>query len=354
MKIVKCSRCGKYIHKASVCLYCGNAFGFEEFDETSIHEKAVFECAHIDALIEEKKYSEAIDLSYAIHEWMPNLAEVFWLRLLAKNSCSSDAELIRKGFDVEDADLCNALKFSAGREHDAYVELQKTVSEIRQVLLREIPIHENKCKSQTGVLEIGKDFLAEIGQKKERLFSMWSELEKTEHSLSTIEADCCLVAREHQNSLAQAAQTASLLKMEIYRKNGCSSKDLQSYRIKLETALRLSETAKEAIENMKKQHPWVKAFFESVSVRDEQVKSIRAEISSLADYEKTVQKVLNEIDQIDNRHKNALRAAYKYDFSDVAALLGKNEFERVLHRAGIHTNFASGSLLNDGIAPTNN
>ena len=66
---------------------------------------------------------------------MPNLAGIFWLRLLAKNKCSFAAELIEKGFNCEDdADLCNALAFSTEAEHSIYLDIQNMVNAARKAL----------------------------------------------------------------------------------------------------------------------------------------------------------------------------------------------------------------------------
>lgn len=77
MKIVRCPKCGKYIHKAVKCFHCGNTAGFEEISGSDVHENITQEYARMDILIEDKKYDEAIALSYTILEWMPNLAGVF-------------------------------------------------------------------------------------------------------------------------------------------------------------------------------------------------------------------------------------------------------------------------------------
>ena len=71
MKIVKCSKCKKYIPKAVKCFYCGNTLGFDEIDMPSIHENVVAEYSKVESLIENKKFSEAIALSHVVIEWIP-------------------------------------------------------------------------------------------------------------------------------------------------------------------------------------------------------------------------------------------------------------------------------------------
>ena len=336
MKIVKCPKCGKYIHKAVKCFHCGNTAGFEEISSVEVHENVVQEYARMDVLIEDKKYDEAIALSYTILEWMPNLAGVFWLRLLAKYKCSTAIDLICKGFPCdEDADFCNALDFSTDEEHSAYEDIKAAVSQIRIALKKEICEHEYSSKSATDIMQIKKTMQGEIERRKEKLFSLWSDLEDTEHSLYALEMDCRLLTKEHQTGLEKSAQAAAAIKSEAYRLEECTAEKLHSLQVRMGNVLQQSESSKDSIDSMKKQHPWVKSFSDLVTKRNEKVRLINSEISSLSSYERTVQQTVSEIERIESRHRTALIAADKYDFTDSAALLGTNAFNDVLRSAGV-------------------
>lgn len=336
MKIVKCSKCKKYIPKAVKCFHCGNTLGFDEIDMPSIHENAIAEYSKVESLIENKKFSEAIALSHVVIEWMPNLPSIFWLRLLAKNKCVSAAELIQKGFNCEDdADFCNALRFSSGHEHEAYLDIQNLVLAAKKALKIEVLSHEYKCKSKTDVLQIKQNMKAEIDTRKKKLFSLWSGLEETEQSMYTLEKDCRLLSKEYSDALDNAAQESTSIKNEAYRLEECTATKLHEYQVKIGNVLQQSEQAKEAIESMKKQHPWVKQFNELVNKRNEQTQAIGKEISSLRIYEATVQKTLDEIDRIEERHRVAVRAVESYDFLNAANLLGKDSFNNVFRTIGL-------------------
>ena len=69
--------------------------------------------------------------------------------------------------------------------------------------------------------------------------------------------------------------------------------------------------------------------------RNEKVRLINSEISSLSSYERTVQQTVSEIERIESRHKTALIAVDKYDFMNAAALLGTSMFNDVLRSAGV-------------------
>ena len=256
MKIVKCPKCRKYIHKAAKCFHCGNTAGFEEISGSEVHENVAQEYARMDVLIEDKKYDEAIALSYTVLEWMPNLAGVFWLRLLAKNKCATAIDLICKGFPCdEDADFCNALEFSTDEEHSAYEDIKAAVSQIRISLKKEISEHEYSIKSATDIMQIKKTMQGEIERRKEKLFSLWSDLEDTEHSLYALEMDCRLLTKEHQTGLEKAAQAASAIKSEAYRLEECTAEKLHSLQVRMGNVLQQSESSKDSIDSMKNQHP---------------------------------------------------------------------------------------------------
>lgn len=345
MEIVKCSKCGKYIHKAARCFHCGNASDFEKGVSVVVHENIASEYARMAELVEDRKYDEAIMVSHTVLEWMPNLAGVFWLRLLAKNKCSTTLSLVSRGFPCdEDSDFCNALSFSTGEEHSAYVDIQKIVSEIRNSLKREVSDHEYKCKSHTDIMQIKRNMQGEINTRKGKLFSLWSDLEETEHLLYGLEMDCRLIVREYQTGLEKAAQAASAIKSETYRIEECTAEKLHSFQVRMGNVLQQSESSKDSIESMKKQHPWIKAFSDLVSQRNQKVKLINDEIASLASYERTVQQTISEIEHIESRHKTALMALDKYNFVDAATLLGTDAFNQILRDAGVGASSSMGVI----------
>lgn len=336
MKIVKCTKCKKYIHKTGKCFHCGNTMGFDEIEMPVIHENAAVEYSRVESLIESKKYAEALTLSHTVIEWMPNLAGIFWLRLLAKNKCSNTAELIQKGFNCEeDPDFCNALTFSTDVERSVYQDVRSMVMAAQKALKAEIWNHEYQYKMKTNILQIKKTMKGEVDARKRQLFALWAELEETEQSMYTLEKDCILLSKEHSDALDKAAQAASSIKTETYRLEECTAENLHKYQVRIGNILQQSEQAKDALESMKKQHPWIKSFNDLVKKRDEQVRQITNEISSLKIYEATVQQTLDEIDQIEQRHRTAIHAVETFDFLDAANLLGKDTYNTVLRGIGL-------------------
>lgn len=336
MKIVKCLKCGKYIHEANRCFHCGNDVDFDEVSVPQIHENVIDEYIKVELLIKNRKFDEAFSLSHNVIEWMPDFSGIFWLRLLAKSKCIDAAELIEKGFNCEaDPDFCNALTFSTSAEHSAYIDIKNIITAARKALKKEISNHEYNCKMKTNILQIKNNLQGETDSRKNKLFSLWSDLEETEHALYTLEMDCRLISKEYSEALDKAVFAASSTKTEVYQLEECTAEALHKYQVKIGTIFQQSEQAKAALESMKKQHPWVHAFNDHVKKRDEQVRLISDEISSLRSYEATIQQTLDVIDRIEERHKKAIRAVEAYDFLDAANLLGIDSYNEILRNVGL-------------------
>lgn len=336
MKIVKCSKCGKYFHKASQCIYCGNTDGFEDVFEEEVHENVAQEYIQMESFVKDKKYSEAIHLSYTILEWMPSLAGVFWLRLLAKNKCTNAGDLIRKGFPCDtDPDFCNALIFSSGIEHTVYENIQTIVFKIRDSLLESIKDDEYKRKNETDIIHIWETMQGEIDRRKEKLFSLWGDLETIENSLFLLETECQLLTEEYQTSLNQTAQAARRIESAISPKKEGTEKSLYSIQVDLGNVLQLSESSRCSIETLKKQHPWVKEFNDLVSQRDLQLELINSEFEELQNYERSVEQWIAEVENIESCHKAALAAVRQCEFANSESLLGTDAVDRIFHNAGV-------------------
>lgn len=51
MKIVKCSKCGKYFYKVNKCFYCGDTSEINEVRESVIHDNAAAQYYKMESLI---------------------------------------------------------------------------------------------------------------------------------------------------------------------------------------------------------------------------------------------------------------------------------------------------------------
>lgn len=345
MKIARCSQCGNYMYLGDLCFCCGNTVGYNEISLPLIHENVSDLVSETEILVKNRKFDEAISLSNKVIEWPPNFARIFWLRLLAKKKCSSMLELMGKGFNCEeDADFCNAIKYSVGVEKTIYSDLKNKVNAVREMLKKEVHNHEIECELRTDILDINRDMRREMDKRKEKLFSLWSDLEATEYSLYALEMDCKWLSKEYLEALDKSEQAASYIKTETYKMNECTETKLHKYQIKIRNAMQQSEQAKATIESMKKTHPWVAEYNELLAKRDEQARCLTKELSSVRDYRKSINHTISEIDEIVDNHRKVIQMVDKYNFQSAFNLLGRDQYNQVFHNIGIKQEVLVGSV----------
>lgn len=329
MKIMKCNNCGKLIHVTNKCYHCGSISGFEEVKKPIIHENVDKEYSCMQSYLTEKKYEDVINLSHTVIQWMPDFSGAFWMRILAKNKCSTDLELIQKGFSFDDsADFYNAMKFGDEYEKCVYQDIKNKIEELKKEYSSRLLLNLNKEIADTNILEVNEKMSFEIEKYRNRIFDLWTALEKTEQKLYIIEMKSQLLVEEYKKSLETAHSSSISIKNQSYQMQECTEDEFHSYQVKIDGILYQSEQAREAIENMKENHPLVTEFNELVAERNQQIAKIENELSELRKYEQSVQSTISIVEQIESKYKAALKNLEKYDFY-VARNILNQEIERV-------------------------
>ena len=337
MIIVKCEKCGKMLHQTDKCFVCGNTSGFVQMESLiTIHENVSDEYKRLEELVKNRKFEEGLELSKEVLEWMPFCSEIFWLRLLAKNHCATDEELIHKGTAYEDsADYFNAVLFADETQKMVYTTVSNKIMAVKNILSKYIAEHEFSAKKNTSILRYQSDLIGKNELYRKKLFELWKEMKKVEHDIMAVEEDCVLLIAEYKEILEKASSEAMARCLEIREKRECTKDVLYKYRVCLDGLLKQTEDAKTSIDAMRKQHPFVETYRALVKKRDLINSEIDKELGMLKSYEKTVESAVLEIERIEERHQKALESIENYNFSKAYSLLGENRFKMALAEAGL-------------------
>lgn len=341
MIIIKCNKCGGLLHKTDKCFACGNIGNFEKVSiSIDIHEKVYEEYERLEKLVRNGEFEEAISLSETVLEWMPFCSDIFWLIILSKNKCKTDDELIRKGFSAaESSDYYNAVLFGTEEQKKAYALVAEKIDDVQKTLRNTIIKHEYSEKTATSIIQLQEEFQAEIESRRNKLIDLWKQLEEVEHEMLVTEKDCNLLVEEYKDTLSSTRISANHLKKQIYEmkiKSAEFDADVyHKYNTKFDDLLHESEEAKKALDTMKKQHPLITAYNNLEVKRNDLVNLITNELTSMQLYENQVKTTVSEIEQIEIRHKDALKALLSYRFEDIRRMLGDNQFEASFTEAGI-------------------
>lgn len=344
MMTVICHKCGKKIHRADKCPYCSNSIDFEIVnEEINIHENVAMEYLQLDTLLNAGEFAQLIEKSRVVLQWMPTCSAVFWFRLLAKNGCKTDAELIQKGINCDSsADFYNAYRYGTSAEKATYESVKELIENIRVAFKSAVTIHEYEEKAATPIVRCKSEFISELEEKRKELFALWTQLEKIEQEMHVIEEECNLLLNEHKISLDSSKSEAIQIKTQSYKLNECTSEEFNEYVIRLGSVLNQSEISKKEIELMRKQLPWIETFNSKVQEREKINLKIASKLSDLREYENRITSTVLEIAHIEKRHQRVLQNLINYDFQSTISLLGIKKYKEILSRAGLAS--VSGSI----------
>lgn len=337
MIITKCQKCGSLIHQADRCFLCGNTSEFVIVNsEVLVHENVQYEYSRLERLLKNGEFEEVLELSRTVLEWMPFCSNVFWIQLLAKNRCSTDESLIRKGVSCEDsAEYYNAVLFANETQKKVYTTVAAKILAVKNVLLKYIAEHEYSEKRSTAILKHQIDMSINIETYRNRLFQLWKNMKQVEHDIMVIEEDCLLLVKEHKEALDKSNSKAAAIKAETYKMDECTAEELHKYQTQFGNLLHQSGQAKATIDSIRKQHPWIENYKGLINKRDAIMSEINSEIKALQTYESRVQSTVSEIERIETRHKAAIADVTNYCFFEIRSLLGEARFISAFVEAGV-------------------
>lgn len=334
--IAKCQKCGALIHSASTCLHCGSTRMETEYITDDIHANVVEEYRMMVAALKDRRFNEVLRLSDKVIEWMPRFAEMYWIRFLASHQCASDVELICNGVDCsQDPNYCNAIAYASSEEYRVYKDVEDKITKLKKQLEKEIARYIHKKKEDTYLTSLCQSLGKKVEEKRSRLFAEWQTLQKIEQDLIVIQMNCRLRAREYQDALDNAKMKAESIKLEANKRVDLSDAEVHSFRVRMGTVLQQSEQARQALDDFKKQHPWVKEFAQLEKARDEQVERIKTELAEMKKFEASLLDAIAAYEKIVATNKQLNSKLDNMQFSGIKAIVGDRVFTTALREVGI-------------------
>lgn len=336
MIINRCNKCGKLIHEADKCFWCGNTIDFTRVDSNiTIHDNVKQEYRQLEILLKNEKYDEILELSDLVLEWMPFCSDVFWIRLLAKHQCNTDEALIYKGFSCDySGDYYNAVLYADEMQKDIYLSVVDKISSAKSVLIKYIREHEYKEKYNTSIMKIQSEYDYEIENYRNRLLSNWEKLNQVENKMTIVENDYLLLAQEYKDALDKVSQSAVVIQYKACTLERCSATEYQWFLSQFDSLTLQSEQAKRKLELIEK-NELIVDYDALIKKRDEFTSKIEEDIKLIKEYEDYVKSTISEIERIEIRHKLALNDVERCNFTEARRLIGDTSFILAFREAGM-------------------
>ena len=336
MKIYRCNTCGKYYVNNKKCYYCGG-FGEQQPAELDrLHQNVKDEYQALQEDMEQEHFEEVLKRSEKISEWAPDFPDIFLDRFMAEKKCANMEDLLIKGFDFEnDANFVNAMRFSSGVQHEVYAEIQEKLKKLQEQLLKAIDLHEYQAECEVPVTETKKEVESYLDEKKKKVFSCWKEIEMTERKMQVIEQNCAMLPAEHKKTLDNAYVEIGRVSESRRGTNACTEEDLHKYQVQIGAIIQESEDAKNAIQNMKEHHPYIKEYKDLFLERKKQVDALHEELLDLRSHMIGVNIRINRLEEIREKCMSVKCAVKEYKFEKAQELLGTQRFNESVAASGI-------------------
>ena len=332
MKVIKCKSCGKPIHFGScfdnACIFCGvtNTTSEDSSSETHISRLSKKGEGHL----RNREFTKALSVYDEAVYLYPNVSSLYWGRLLAKHSCSSDIELIQKGIDLRNApDYRVALHLASEEEAQCYTTIKTIRDSVATELVSELQKLEYKSLLATGVIEKQPEYAKRIAELRERLTLQIGKLDENERDIRNTATDCNSLVESEKTRLSQFVLKAERIKTEIASKSEVTKVAFDDYVKSLEQYKTLCQAEADLIKSKSN----VPAFSRIKSYQKTQgdlERDINATIDEIKRVSSDQSRLLTSITQIKDKHKIARTDLEKGSFIRAIALVGKDSFTRIV------------------------
>lgn len=329
--ITKCKVCGEMVHTGNnyheSCIYC-NSLCQVEFQNSE---------SHVDGLrvkgemyLKANNYVEALKIFDKAIDIHPNVAELYWGRMLARNLCSNDLQLLRKGVNLyNDPDYVVAVHLAEQDEKECYKKIGSIYKSLVTVLndkLNQLEIQEKKA---TNIADKQKQADKKILEFRDCLFKSISKLDAVEKKLRDIAVDCNVVLDSEKTRIGVWVGEVEVARNEVRQKKEVTLEAYNSYQNLIKKHLDLCNNELSLMQNKSN----ISFMTEYSKLKSEQLQA-EQEVNSIIDKINKINDelagMINSISRITKKYDVARNEVSDRDFSKAVSIMGENVFSSIL------------------------
>jgi len=323
MKLSKCRNvdCQSVQLPAPRCIHCTKD-NFTLIGTETLHDRV--RSAYDDArnLIGSRRFDEALALLNAAMQWSPEESGIYFHRLLAKKECASEGELIAHGFDYRetdgDPDFLLAVRFAETDEESAFY---------RQIVQMTREVHERLTEEETKAFESElAEMREQISHRAPEITEIQSELQSVQQKLTELGLEASDLKTELNDVYVRAEseqQANGFRRLEALRKvtrnlrqDEITSAKKHIIYVGLSAAAQQIDDARDALEKIMKEHPWV----EANAALEAQQEALKQEIAALKKKLKNSDEALVQMQEdcqkLQEEYARVEKALREYRFRD--------------------------------------
>lgn len=332
MKILKCSKCGNVIHAFKNCLFCGNQSDFVTLEETRVHPNAQDDYVSVQEMVAKGDFISAEPTIDRIIRWSPSISEVRWLKLLIKNKCKNDIELLCKGFCAdENAEYNAAIVFANETQKAVYSSIGDVDESIKIHLKKNADDFTSQVIIGLKIPQKRKEMQNFFMSKSTSLISKWEKIQQLEEMLKRYESDRRILTQEFIESALFVQKYMFAEKIEIDQQNEMFPDKYKIFAARFEAISNSSDhNSFDLIKQFKNNNQYVTEAESLTQQRQAIEAEIADEIRELHRYECELEELIRTVEQLSERCEAVKDEVNAGNYSPAHEFLGDQLFTRVL------------------------
>ena len=324
MRATSCVQCGRPQVFVRQCIFCGST-------KTDFWEDV--ENQEVADLVRGGQFEEALNLAEQQVQCLPDEAEGYFLRLLARRKCAAVEDLLGKGFNSEDStDFYSALHLSEGNTREALAGIEAWMQNISRRLISAEDRYLANYRENLHLMD-ERQRLEGIGQKERLdLFNLYRQIEDVEGDIYQAAKRCRNALSQAERHLADAKKSAQSVFVAT-RTPGMSKEDYDSWKIQVANVEKAAKAAVAEYDMAKTRYA------QEISVpsrrREDLYKAITNRLKKWNEMGDNARDLLQSLEH-EKERVNAIKEEIAAGlFSGVAEHLGEDAFFRALKEAGL-------------------
>lgn len=326
MKLSLCRNkdCQNIFLPAKECCRCTRT-DFTEIgpdDLDALHDRA--RSAYEDARnqIVARNFDAALRLLDIAKQWSPRESGVYFYRLLAKNGCTFEGDLLMHGFDsrpeIGDPDFIMAQRLASTEEEAKfYSTLAQANAKICELLTesegtafkQELSQMEEKIRGRAPAITKMQEELQQLQQSlMENALEQADLLQELEHAVKV----------SRQIEVTEASVALNKIKQEIVRSDvkKLETDDVHAFYIRMAAASCQLTDAEHALSEIEAHHPWLETLEKLKQQQQELEQAISDKKSQILQSDEDLVHMQDDYQSLQENYARVMKALREYRFSD--------------------------------------
>lgn len=332
MNTVLCSKCNNHIQvldaSNSICIFCGNDITVNR-TEAGYFALCVSEC---EKTLLDNNYSRAVELYDKYIEKFPNSSQLYWGRMLSRNRCKNDTELLVRGINIiNDSDYVLAFHFASPEQKIYYGKIATIYKSIVADVINCLHKNEKIEKQNTDIKKIQTETLSDIDILQSEMVKKIKKLDEVEYRLKNKSIDSNVLINMAKTTIDTYVGLVEKIKNEVQSKSELEYAQSHEYKVQISRNSSICNQEWNYLQNFKST-ALGKEYLTIVAEQNQAEKEVSAVMRKIEEVIKKMNDLIVNISLISNKYKDAIDEINNGSYEKANTLIGDDNLRSIVKK----------------------